>query len=122
MDIVDLTHDEQLALAGLAGTAALSDGVVSEGEQREIGLIAGALGDEAYRALLDEVNEKFTNLDELKTFLATITRMEARELIHGILMEEVMSVPTADHSQTELLSWLAATWQISVEIDRNSIS
>ena len=115
MEITDLSHEERLALVAALEAVTLSDGEVSDPEQREIGLIAGQLGDETYRALLDEADPKFPGIEELKRYLEGIQGQQARELIYGMLLEETLAQPAADHARSEFLAWLGQAWNIAVE-------
>ena len=69
MTISDLSHDQQVALAALLEWVIASDGVVSAAEGQEIGLIAGELGDDTYRALLDEAEARCPDQRALKDCL-----------------------------------------------------
>jgi len=112
--INDLTHDQKVALVGLVEAIVLADGLVSETECAGIGKLAEELGDNAYRALLDEVDNRFEDVDALKSFLETIDDQDARELIYGTAWEESMACPDTHHTETELLEWLKNTWDIAM--------
>ena len=117
MELSDLTHDQHLAMVALAEAVAISDGTVSDAEGREIGRIASALGEDAYRRLLDEAETRLSDRKDLEAFLETIKGQEARELIYGTALEEAMSEPSADHGAAQLLEWLAGAWGIRVELE-----
>jgi len=114
MTIADLTHDEKVALAALLEMVSMADGEVTEPEAQNLGRIAAALGEDEYRALLDEADEKFDGVEALKEALAAIERQEARELIFGEALAELMESP-ATHPATELMEWLKTTWKIEVK-------
>ncbi len=116
MELNELTHRQRIALIGLVEAIVLWDGQVSEGEERGIGIIAGALGDEEYRRLVEEVDEHFEDVAALKEFLGTIKKPEAREIIYGMALDEALSSPGVDASKSELLRWLAETWEVEVEV------
>lgn len=116
MTISDLSREQKVALVALLERVVAADGVVSAAEEKEIGLIAGELGDDAYRALLDEAEACCPDEQALAKYLSGIREQEARELIYGTVLEEVTIDPAAAHSVSELLDWLAATWGIKVEI------
>jgi hypothetical protein len=116
MELNELTHRQRIALVALVEAIVLWDGQVTEGEERGIGVIAGALGDEEYRRLVEEVDEHFEDIAALKKYLATIEATEARELIYGMALDEALSSPGVDESKSDLLQWLADTWQIKVEM------
>jgi len=90
MELSDLTHDERLALVALVETVVASDATVSEDEQTHIATLAAAFGDEAYRALVTEADERFADEAELKRFLAALMRQEARELIYGTVLDAAL--------------------------------
>lgn len=112
MEIRDLSHDHQVALAGLVEAVAMSDGVVSEGEAGAVGKMAAALGEDAYRQCLEEVESRFADLESLKEYLLTVTDREERELMYGVVVEEIMAIPVADHASSEILEWLRDTWNV----------
>jgi uncharacterized tellurite resistance protein B-like protein len=112
MSIASLTEDQQIALVALFKTVAMADGEVSGGETTQIDKIAVALGNETYRRLLDQAESRFRGVEDLKRFLATIDDDAARNLIYGTVWEESMADPAREASESELLDWLAATWNI----------
>ena len=116
MEIRDLSHDEKLAFAALLECTLMADGEVSEAERDAMNGIVAELGDAEYRALLDEVDERFSNRTQLKEFLRTVKRQEARETIFGTILDDALA-EALDHSEKELLDWLAREWAIEVEIE-----
>jgi hypothetical protein len=116
MTLSDLSHEQLVALAGLVEAVAISDGTVSEGEVREIGRIADALGDDRYRELLDEAEARFPDVGALKKALAAIRGEDARQLIFGTAVGEALADLSPDHGQSALIHWLAAEWSIQVDM------
>jgi len=122
MRIENLSHEQRIALVALVEAMAISDGAISEGEERKIGQVAEALGDEAYRSLLDEAEQRFADREQLREFLKTVTDAAAQELIYGAVMEEAVTVPSVDHAASELLNWLKGAWDIRVEMGPDEAS
>lgn len=116
MDLSDLHADERLALVALLKVAVLADGTISDEEIEEIGDVVEAFGEGEYRKLADEVSRRFQSQDDLKTFLETIERPEARDLIYGFFLEEAAAEALRGR-ESELVDWLAEAWGIDVEID-----
>ena len=116
MELSDLTHDERLALVALVETVVGSDAAVSDDEETQIAHIAAAFGDEAYRALATQADERFADEAELKRFLAALMRQEARELIYGTVLDAALP-DLIDRHESSLLGWLATTWGITVQIE-----
>lgn len=116
MELKELTHDEQLALVALVEVVVASDAEVSEDEESFVVRLAATLGDDQYRALIDEADERFPDEAELKTFLGTITRQEARELIYGTVLEAALP-DVIDTHESSLLGWLATAWDVTVQFD-----
>lgn len=116
MELTDLTHDERLALVALVEVVVSSDADVSENEQTQIAGVATALGDEAYRTLANEADERFPDQDTLKTFLTGLQRQEARELIYGTVLESALP-DVIDSHESSLLGWLATTWNVTVQFE-----
>jgi len=116
VELSDLRGDERLALVALLKVAVVADGSVSDEEVEEIGDVVEAFGEGEYRKLVDEVSRRFQSQDELKTFLETIERREARELIYGFFLEEAATEALRGR-ESELVAWLAEAWEIEVEID-----
>ena len=91
MEIRDLSHDEKIALVALVRLLVSSDAEASEDEVDRIGEIADAFGGtEQYHQLAEEVDRRFADEDELKAFLATIDRQEAREVVFETALEVAM--------------------------------
>jgi uncharacterized tellurite resistance protein B-like protein len=112
MTIADLSHDEKLALVALLEAVAMANTTVTEGEGKGIAAVAESIGDEAYRALLDEVERRFTDTEALKSFLSTIDNKDARNLIYGTVWEASMSDPGRVTSEIDLVNWLGKAWEI----------
>jgi hypothetical protein len=116
MELPDLDHDERLALVALIELVVGSDADVSDEEQAEIDRVADAFGDDAYRALATEADERFADEDELRSFLTATGRQEARELIYGTAL--AAALPEAvDERESALLDWLAKAWQVTVRFE-----
>jgi len=114
VEIRDLSHDERIALVALVELLASSDAGASEDEIDRIGEIGDALGGaEQYRQLAEEVDRRFADEEELKDFLATIDRQEAREVVFETALEVAM--PDGIQSrEAEFLEWLEDEWGLSV--------
>jgi len=113
MELADLNKDEQIALAGLLEFVVLASGHVTEDEQAEINAIVDALGEESYRAAVEEVDKRFSDEETLRSFLRKVDRQEAREVIYGTIMEAAMT-DTVEGRESELLTWLAKEWNVEV--------
>jgi uncharacterized tellurite resistance protein B-like protein len=116
MELKDLTHDERLALVALVENVVASDATVSDDEQDRIAALAAAFGDEPYRALATEADERFSDEAELKRFLAALIRPDARELIYGTVLDAALP-DVIDRHESSLLGWLATTWGITVQFE-----
>ena len=78
--------------------------------------IVEQLGEDTYQSLLTEVEERFSSEDDVRRFLATISRQDARELIYGTIMEMALS-DSIDCAESEVLAWLAHAWNVEVRFD-----
>jgi len=116
MELADLNKDEQLALAGLLEFVVLASGHVTEDEELEIAAIVEAIGEEPYRKSVEEVDLRFPDEQALRTYLSTISRQEAREVIYGTVIEAAMT-DTMEGRESALLEWLAKEWTIEVTYD-----
>lgn len=115
MELSDLSHDEQLALLGLVQFIGESNHQVTDEESDSIADIVQALGAAHYRKIATEADESFGDEAALRTFLEGVTRPEARELIYGTALEVALS-DTMFEGESELLDWLASTWNIEVSV------
>ena len=113
MELADLSKDEQLALAGLLEFVVLASGHVTEDEELEIKAIVEAIGEETYRAAVNQVDKRFPDEQALRVFLSSIGRQEAREIIYGTVMEAAMT-DTVEGRESALLEWLAKEWKVEV--------
>jgi recombinational DNA repair protein RecR len=116
MELADLNKEEQLALAGLLEFVVLASGHVTEDEELEIAAIVEAIGEEPYRKAVEEVDQRFPDEQALRTYLSTISRQEAREVIYGTVIEAAMT-DTVEGRESALLEWLAKEWNIEVTYD-----
>lgn len=115
MELRDLNHDERLSLVALLAEVVESDSSGSEAEANAIDRVVEAFGEDEYRRLVEEVDSRFTDEASFKTFLAGIGRQEARELIYGTVLETA-TANTVSTSESDVLDWLARTWNVRVEI------
>ncbi len=115
MEIADLNEDERLALVALIELVAESNRTITEEEQKEISALADAFGADAYRSLVDAVDERFPDEEALRRHLGGIERQAARDLIYGQALEVALSdAEGLPHSR--VLDWLRGAWNVSVEI------
>jgi hypothetical protein len=120
MELPDLTHDERLALVALLEWILKSNVRSTEDEYARIEGVVDALGEDAYQALADEVGTHFANDADLRTFLPSIARQEARELIVATVMDVAMA-DAVDTRESEMLEWLADLWQVDVEFEDDAV-
>jgi len=116
MELRDLSHEERLALVALLEVVLESDRAVSEGEVADIDRVVGELGRDEYQRLVPEVDRRFPTEDELKAFLPSITRQDARELIYGTVLDTAIE-DSVDLRDSEFLDWLATLWNVRVELE-----
>lgn len=112
MTISELTHEQLVGLVGLLEAVVMADKRVSEPEQAVLSDIVAVIGEEMYRAVLEDADSRFADLDALKVFLQTIEDQGVRELIYGTAWQEAVATPSVNHDESELLSWLASIWKI----------
>ena len=116
MELNELNGEERLALVGLMESVATADLRSSADEAAEVDEVATALGEEAYRACLDESERRFGDEAALQTFLRTIERQEARELIFSYAFDLAASAAVG-RSETAILEWVALEWNIEVHFE-----
>ena len=114
MELRDLDHNQRLALIGLIEAMALSDRRVSDEEEDVLADVVEALGDDEYRKLTEEADERFKSQDDLKTYLGTVQDPLARELIYGTVLELAMA-DVVSGNEADLLNWLGKTWNLESE-------
>jgi hypothetical protein len=116
MELRDLSHEERLALVALLEVVLESDRAVSDGEVADIDRVVGELGRDEYQRLVSEVDRRFPTEDELKAFLPSVTRQDARELIFGTVLDTAIE-DSVDPRESEVLDWLATLWNVRVELE-----
>jgi uncharacterized tellurite resistance protein B-like protein len=114
-NLTSLTSDEKLALVALLKRFVSEDGEVSEDEVDAIASVSAALGADEYRRLVDEADARLASDEDMRTFLASITRQEARETIFEIVFEAAAG-EALQGLEPEMLDWLAETWGIDVKV------
>ena len=112
MILTELDAEERLALVGLVKAVILADGRVSVDEAREVRKVVEALGPESYQRSLDAFDARFPDQKSFQSFLGTLVRPEARELIYGTILTGAASADTMDREESELLDWLGKLWNI----------
>jgi hypothetical protein len=116
MDLPDLDPNERLALVALIKATALADNSVSEDESDVLADVIDTLGESNYHEAVEAVDRRFPDEGALRTFLQTIKREEARELIYGTVLDLAMA-DVVSGSESPLLEWLAATWNVEASIE-----
>ncbi len=116
MELSDLTQDERVALAALIEAVVESDGTASDDELKALQRVIDGVGEDAYAEATDAADERFQDEAELKAFLPSITRQEARELIYGAVLDAALPEAMGTH-ESSLLDWLGKAWSISVRIE-----
>ncbi len=119
MTLQELTRDEQLALVALSEVAVVSNRTVTDNEVAELDSLVHELGEESFHALAEEAERRFAEREALRTFLKTITRPEARELILGTVLTEALA-DTLPHDEARFLEWLTAEWGVPVQVDEST--
>jgi hypothetical protein len=115
MDLEDLNPDERIALVGLMMLVVMSDRTVSDEERDHVDELVDAFGEDGYQSTVDAFETRFSDQQTFRTFLTTIKRQEARELIFGTVLEGA-GAEAVEGPDSELLDWLAATWDVKIEI------
>ena len=115
MEIVELNNNQRLALIALIEATAIADRRVSDDEEDILADIVAAFGDDEYRKLAEEADERFKSEEDLKTFLIAEQDPDARELIYGTVLELAMA-DVISGNEAALLNWLAKAWNIEAEV------
>lgn len=116
MELRDLNHDERLALVALMLLVIESDRRAADGEVTEVGRVVETFGREGYDALVAEVDERFPTEDELREFLPSVVRQDARDLIYGTVLDTAIE-DTVDVWESSLFDWLAKLWDVTVDFE-----
>jgi uncharacterized tellurite resistance protein B-like protein len=118
MELSDLTRDERVALVALLELVVESDATASDDELKELQRVIDAVGEAAYAEAAGEADERFHDEADLKAFLPSITRQEARELIYGAVLETALPDAMGAH-ESAMLEWLGKAWGIAVHIEES---
>ena len=114
-NIHTLNPDEKLALVALLKRLVSEDGEVSEEEVDAIGSVSTALGADEYRRLVDEADARLGGDAEMRAFLQSITRQEARDTIYEIAFEAAAG-EALQALEADILDWLAEAWAIEIKV------
>jgi hypothetical protein len=118
MELSDLTREERVALAALLDLVVESNAIVSDDELKEVRRVVDGVGEAEYAEAAGEADERFRDEADLKAFLPSITRQEARELIYGAVLETALPDAMGEHEST-MLDWLGKEWGIVVRIEES---
>ena len=92
----------------------ISPDTVKEGDVDMIqDLTVAALGEADFRRATEAALSTLQSDADLRGYLETISRQEAREIIYGTVMEAAMA-DTVMPNEAPFLEWLAKTWNIQV--------
>jgi uncharacterized tellurite resistance protein B-like protein len=119
LELNDLSDDERVALVALVQLVAEADTYVTAPEAQKLRAIIRALGEKSYTAASDAADERFEDTEALKTFLRSIERQEARELIYETALEVGLSDARIE-GEKEIFDWLARTWELKVRVVEES--
>jgi hypothetical protein len=115
MELRDLNAEERIALVGLMKLVVMSDGDVSDDEVEHVEMLVEAFGEKEYQRALDGFEKRFSDEDTFKSFLESLTRQDARELIFATVLESA-DEGAIEGTETEMLDWLSVTWNVKIEI------
>jgi len=115
MELSDLNQDERTAVVGLMKLVVMADGNVSEDELEGVETLVDAFGEDDYQKTLDAFEARFGDAKSFQTFLRTIKREDARDLIFATVLEAA-ETEVIEGEEAELLDWLAKAWNIEIEV------
>jgi hypothetical protein len=119
MNLADLTREEQLALGGLIRLMIRADGVFTDEEEERVDAIGEELGSrELVWRMISDSAQAFKDDADLRRAAAAVSRVEARELMLGVLT----SVAVADSvtpGEMGLLDAVRVAWGV---LDRGQAS
>jgi hypothetical protein len=107
MMITKLNSEEKLALTGVIKWVISADnentieGIEEFFKQNEWG---------DFNAIWDEMDTRFDSIEDLKEFLTSITRQEAREIIIQIAKDIMMSDVIITYEEKQVLAFLNDIW------------
>lgn len=107
----DLSDDEQLALAALLRLLVRLDGEFSEAEQEALEDIALDLGEKRFWQVMEEAAHRASDEDGVRRVALGVSRLSARELIYGLLLDVAQS-DVIQGRETSLLDWLKREWKL----------
>ena len=116
MELSELDPNERIALVALIKTMALADHAVSSEEEDMLAGLIDEMGEEQYATAIDAADRRFETEAQLKAFLQTIQREEARELIYATALDLAMA-DVVSGNESPLLRWLASTWNVEATIE-----
>ncbi len=111
MELSQLTHDETLVLVGFMRVVIQADGEFSETEREHVALVRTALGTERFTNAMREASAAFPDNATLKDAAKAITRREAREAIHDVLVK-VAASDTITKEEDKPLRWIESWWEL----------
>ena len=111
MEMNELTREEELGLIGLLKGVIQADRQLSFEENEELKRVAAAMGRERFQERVEQANELFRTLSDIKGHAGKIERPEARQLIFNMVREMARQDGVVEQEE-ELLTWLSETWDI----------
>lgn len=117
MQLKDLTDDERVALVALIELMVQSNQHAGDLEARLVADDAAELGRAAYRKAAEEADRRFPNENDLRAFLTTIDRQDARELIYATVLDAALA-DGPDPNEVKTLDWLASLWKVKTQFEK----
>jgi len=111
MKISELTWTEATALVGLLRDLVQADDVYSKEEQGAIADVARQMGRREFNEAVARAREQFKTRSDLKAYLKTVDRKEARELIFEVALD-VAEADGLTADEQKPLDWLASWWKL----------
>ncbi len=105
----DLSDDEQRVLVGLVKLVVHADNEVSDDERAQLSKLQADIGATKWNARVAEAREAYPTIAELEVSARGVTRPEARDTIHRILVD----IADADEiiaAEDHVLRWVEQEW------------
>jgi uncharacterized tellurite resistance protein B-like protein len=110
MDVIDLQPAEREALYAALAHLSAADGRISDGETNELAELAEEMEVPDLRDRLVAAHRAHPHLDDLRKLVATVERVDARELIRTLLFDLAHADGDRGELENDVLDAVTKEW------------
>ncbi len=113
MKLADLNDNETLALVALLREVVAADGQYTDEEREQVDAARDGVGAARFAAAIERAKKELPTRAELKEFVVTLDRQDAKQLIWDFLAGAAAADGEVAATEEKPLRWLLEHWKVS---------